>query len=296
MREFLTHRSRVDTDSALRNDQIRNILNFNVSGNNTYNGTTSAVAYITVDDLYGPDASDFTASIQAALPSYAAAIAARNSNAASESDVLELLRAQARMLFSAGTPAMELRHLSGGGGNLSCEFWGTMPFARGSVHINSSASLTGGATATTTAAAGPPLPLADPAYWMFDYDTSLQVAASRYVRRLYLHTAPLRDLVAFEGYPGFDAVAEDASDEVWARWSKQHMRSAYHGIGTAIMLPREKGGVVDSHCKVYGTSNVRVVDASIIPFQTNGHTSSTVYAVAEKCSDLIKSDSGMLST
>lgn len=287
MRESVAHCSRVDADSTLRNDQIRNILNFNVSGNSTYNGTASAVAYVTVDDLYGSNASDFAASIQAALPSYAAAIAARNSNATSESDILEFLRVQARMLFDAGTPAMELRHLSGGG-NLSCEFWGTMPFARGSVHINSTVPALGGTHAAV------PLPLADPAYWMFDYDTSLQVAASRYVRKLYLDTAPLRELVAFEGYPGSDAVAEDASDELWARWSKQHMRSAYHGIGTAIMLPREKGGVVDSHCKVYGTRNVRVVDASIIPFQTNGHTSSTVYAVAEKCSDLVKSDLGML--
>lgn len=272
-----------DADTTLRNDQIRNILNFNVSSNATYNGSTSAVAYVTVDDLYGSNASDFIASVQATLPSYATVIAARNNNASSESDVLKFLQAQARILFEAGTPAMELRHLSGGG-NLSCEFWGTMPFARGSVHINTTASPPGSVSAAAS------LPLADPAYWMFDYDTSLQVAASRYVRKLYLHTAPLRDLVAFEGYPGFDAVAEDASDEVWARWSKQHMRSAYHGIGTAIMLPREKGGVVDSHCKVYGTSNVRVVDASVIPFQTNGHTSSTVYAVAERCSDLIKSD------
>lgn len=276
----------MDTYSTLRNDQIRNILNFNVSSGDIYNGTTSAVAYVTIDDLYGSNASDFTASVQAALPSYAAAIAARNSNTTSESDVLDFLRVQARMLFDAGTPAMELRHLSGGG-NLSCEFWGTMPFARGSVHINS--------TASPPTGAGAPLPLADPAYWMFGYDTSLQVAASRYVRKLYLHTAPLRDLVASEGYPGLGAVAEDASDEAWARWSKQHMRSAYHGIGSAIMLPRGKGGVVDSRCKVYGTSNVRVVDASIIPFQTNGHTSSTVYAVAERCSDLIKSDLGIIS-
>lgn len=231
-------------------------MNFNSSSNDTYNGTTSAVAYVSVDDLYGSDASEFTASIQVALPSYAATIADRNNNATNESDVLEFLRVQACMLFDAGTPAMALRHLSGGG-NLSCEFWGTMPFARGSVHINSTASPTGRGGLHTTA----PLPLADPAYWMFDYDTSLQAAASRYVRKLYLHTAPLRDLVAFEGYPGLDAVAEDASDEAWARWSKEHMWSAYHGIGTAIMLPREKGGVVDSRCKVYGTGNVRAVDA-----------------------------------
>lgn len=230
-------------------------MNFNVASNDTYNGTTSAVAYVTVDDLYGSNASDFIASVQAALPSYAAAIAARNNNATSESDVLELLRAQARMLFDAGTPAMDLRHLSGGG-NLSCEFWGTMPFARGSVHINATASPVGGNQADAAF-----LPLADPAYWMFDYDTSLQVAASRYVRKLYLHTAPLRDLVASEGYPGLGAVAEGAGDDEaegagddeWARWSKRHMRSAYHGIGSAIMLPREKGGVVDPRCRVYGT-------------------------------------------
>lgn len=177
------------------------------------------------------------------------------------------------MLFDAGTPAMELRHLSGGG-NLSCEFWGTMPFARGSVHINATASPVGG---NQTAAAL--LPLADPAYWMFDYDTSLQVAASRYVRKLHLHTAPLRDLVASEGYPGLGVVAAGAGDDEWARLSKRHMRSAYHGIGSASMLPREKGGVVDPRCRVYGT---------------NGHTSSTVYAVAERCSDLIKSDLKML--
>lgn len=292
MRESLDHPPAYmpDADRIFRNDQIRNILSFNVSNNITYNGTTSAVAYVTVDDLYGPNASDFTASIEAALPSYAAAIAARNNNATSQPDVLEFLRVQARTLFDAGTPAMELRHLSGGG-NLSCEFWGTMPFARGSVHINSSLS---SSTAATHAAA--PLPLADPAYWMFDYDTSLQVAASRYVRNLYLHTPPLRDLVASEGYPGAAAVPEDAGDEVWARWSKQHMRSAYHGIGSAVMLPRDRGGVVDPRCRVYGTANVRVVDASVIPFQTNGHTSSTVYAVAERCSDLMKSDLGLLST
>lgn len=54
------------------------------------------------------------------------------------------------------------------------------------------------------------------------------------------------------------------------------------------MLPRELGGVVDSNLKVYGTSNVRVVDASILPFQTSGHLTSTLYAVAERISDVIK--------
>ncbi len=54
------------------------------------------------------------------------------------------------------------------------------------------------------------------------------------------------------------------------------------------MLPRSLGGVVDNNLQVYGTRNVRVVDASIMPLQVSGHLSASVYAIAEKASDLIK--------
>jgi choline dehydrogenase len=56
------------------------------------------------------------------------------------------------------------------------------------------------------------------------------------------------------------------------------------------MMSRDLGGVVDSRLKVYGTKNVRVVDASVIPFQVSGHLTSTLYAIAEKAADLIKED------
>jgi choline dehydrogenase len=42
--------------------------------------------------------------------------------------------------------------------------------------------------------------------------------------------------------------------------------------------------------KVYGTSNVRVVDASILPTHVQGNIVSLVYALAEKASDIIKGD------
>ena len=54
------------------------------------------------------------------------------------------------------------------------------------------------------------------------------------------------------------------------------------------MLPFELGGVVDSNLTVYGTSNVRVVDASVVPFQVCGHFTSTLYANDEKAGDIIK--------
>lgn len=56
------------------------------------------------------------------------------------------------------------------------------------------------------------------------------------------------------------------------------------------MLPRSMGGVVDSRLKVYGTSNVRVVDSSIQPMQIGGHPTANLYAIAERVSDMIKED------
>jgi choline dehydrogenase len=56
------------------------------------------------------------------------------------------------------------------------------------------------------------------------------------------------------------------------------------------MMARELGGVVDSSLKVYGTANVRVVDASVLPMQISGHLTSTLYAVAERAADMIKSN------
>ena len=48
------------------------------------------------------------------------------------------------------------------------------------------------------------------------------------------------------------------------------------------MLPREKNGVVDPTLKVYGTSNLRVVDLSVVPLHFASHPQATVYAIAEK--------------
>lgn len=67
-------------------------------------------------------------------------------------------------------------------------------------------------------------------------------------------------------------------------------RSNFHPVGTAAMMPRSMGGVVSNRLMVYGTSNVRVVDASVLPYQMCGHLTSTLYAVAERAADFIKED------
>lgn len=57
------------------------------------------------------------------------------------------------------------------------------------------------------------------------------------------------------------------------------------------MMSRELGGVVDPELRVYGTANVRVVDASILPTQISGHLTATLYAVAERASEIIRGTS-----
>lgn len=54
---------------------------------------------------------------------------------------------------------------------------------------------------------------------------------------------------------------ENASGEYdpLGRYCREWVKTTYHWVGTAAMLPREKGGVVDPRLKAYGLSNLRVV-------------------------------------
>jgi choline dehydrogenase-like flavoprotein len=62
----------------------------------------------------------------------------------------------------------------------------------------------------------------------------------------------------------------------------------YHPAGTCAMMSEDLDGVVDESLKVYGTANVRVCDASVIPILPRGNILSTVYALAEKGADILK--------
>lgn len=60
------------------------------------------------------------------------------------------------------------------------------------------------------------------------------------------------------------------------------IRTEFHPSGTLAMLPLEQGGVVDAHLLVWGTRNLRVVDAGIFPMIPAAHLQAVVYGVAEK--------------
>jgi choline dehydrogenase-like flavoprotein len=142
------------------------------------------------------------------------------------------------------------------------------PLARGYVHINSS---------NPTAKL-----IYDPAFASNEYDLKALVELSKYIRRIAT-TAPFSSLWVDEYEPGLDV----DSDEEWENFVKDNVNTFYHPVGTCAMLPRKDGGVVDSELKVYGTRNLRVVDASVIPVLVSAHPQTGIYGIAERAAMLI---------
>ncbi len=74
------------------------------------------------------------------------------------------------------------------------------------------------------------------------------------------------------------------------------VRTEFHGTSSTSMLPLDLGGVVDTHLRVYGTKNLRIVDAGIQPLVPAAHLQAPVYAIAEKVSILISSVTYLLTS
>jgi choline dehydrogenase-like flavoprotein len=146
------------------------------------------------------------------------------------------------------------------------------PLSRGSVHVDPASPLAS--------------PTINPNYLSNEHDVRAAVEAIKMCRRIAT-AAPLRDVWVSEYEPGLDVAN---SDEEWRQYVLNATLSIYHPVGTCAMLPRDKGGVVDGRLKVYGTENLRVVDASIIPVLVSAHIQTAVYGIAEMAAELIKQD------
>ncbi|CAE6464778.1 unnamed protein product, partial [Rhizoctonia solani] len=142
------------------------------------------------------------------------------------------------------------------------------PFSRGSVHINSSGPLKP--------------PEINPNYFTNSIDQEILVQALKFGLKIY-QTEPLASFVITRQ----DPPPETSSDEEYTEYTKSNVRTIFHPIGTPTLAPRAIGGVVDTTLKVYGTSNVRVVDASIIPIHMGTHISRTVYGIGERAATII---------
>ena len=144
------------------------------------------------------------------------------------------------------------------------------PLSRGHIRIN-----------TTDPSAAPVFD-----YGTFKHPTDLHIAVQALKKtREWMKSAPMQEVGASETYPGTN-VTTDA--QIAAAIRTFATSTWAHPTCSCSMMKREYGGVVDPLLRVYGVEGLRIVDASIMPMIIGSHTSSTVYAVAEKAADIIK--------
>lgn len=194
-------------------DQPENTLSWSsVTDQNWTTGYTGYVVYPNATDFWGSNTSAVAAELLAALPEYAASIAANNNGAASADAIETYLKIQYESIFESQISTTEmLSQLYFGGGNIQHQWWTTMPFSQGNVHINTATPPTDGSIPVDV----------ENRFWSIEFDIKTYVAAARYLRKLYATAPLLGSAVSGETSPGLEAVPEDASDDVWFDWIKK---------------------------------------------------------------------------
>lgn len=126
-------------------------------------------------------------------------------------------------------------------------------------------------------------PKIDPNYLSHNDDIEILVEGIKLARKIL--TMPAFDeFHATEWLPG-----PDITDEAGLiRFIRKKAETIYHPVGTCKMgEPDDETCVVDNQLRVIGLTNLRVVDASVIPTITGGNTHAPVVMIAERAAALI---------
>jgi choline dehydrogenase len=226
------------------------------------------VALADIDDIFGPvEALLVAESLKSGVRGRAEAAVAAGV-LANIDGATEIYRRATDLIVAKKQPIAEVICESDSSA-LRTILWPLMPLSRGHIHINSSDPFA--------------RPVITPRFFTDDYDVKTTLYTAKKAQSMYQTDAFKSIFRAFNpNEPGVDT-----TDEEWVAWLKKVSYGASHWLGTCAMMPREWGGVVDPELKVYGTRNLRIVDASILPLQLTAHPISVLYAVAHKAAHLI---------
>ncbi|KAL8383212.1 hypothetical protein RB595_006797 [Gaeumannomyces hyphopodioides] len=270
----------IDLPGVGENFQEQPNISLHYSGAANLTGQTVSQAFVSAADVFGASAPGVAALTRAELPRWAEQITSATNRPGfanrTTAAVETLLRLQHDLIFGRdNAPFAETLAVVVEGGVAASAFWILFPFSRGSVHLASAA------------VADLDRPVVDPRLNLVGFDLRAQAELGKWSEMLW-RTEPLASLRPVRVAPGLDVLPENATDEQWLEFTRTSTILGSHNLGTASMMSRELGGVVDPQLKVYGTSNVRVVDMSIFPMQHSGHPTATLYAVAERAAEIIK--------
>lgn len=134
------------------------------------------------------------------------------------------------------------------------------PTSAGSVHVTSADPSTP--------------PVVSPRYLDDDAERAATGSILDHAREI-VATSPLADWVRDEVFPGPDvATPAEVIDH-----SRRHGGGIYHAVGSCAMGPAGDD-VVDGDLRVRGVDGLRVIDASVLPFQVSGNSAAPVMALA----------------
>jgi len=121
-------------------------------------------------------------------------------------------------------------------------------------------------------------PIINPNYFSVPFDVKVATEGTAYLRKVAA-TPQYATILGTEIYPGQGTDLQN--------YTISAVSTQFHPVSTASMLLQGQGGIINTSLRVYGTSNVRIVDASIVPLHISAHIKVTVYGIAEKAADLI---------
>ena len=132
--------------------------------------------------------------------------------------------------------------------------------------------------------AGPATPpIIDPGYYTDNRDVDAVVAGLRRAREIGAAPA-FREWRDEEVRPGSKVQGTTGLRD----FVRASMRSYHHYVGTC-RLGTDDDAVVDLELRVRGIDGLRVADASVMPSIVSANTMATVYAIAERAADLLRS-------
>lgn len=129
-------------------------------------------------------------------------------------------------------------------------------------------------------------PRIDPNYLDHPLDQEVTVRMLKLLRRV-ADQSSLSAVIKRATRPRMDCNDEELLDHARASGS-----TCWHPVATCRM-GSESDSVVDSRMRVHGVDALRVVDASVMPFQVSSNTNIPTIMVGERAADFIKADASL---
>ena len=241
----------------------------NNNGESKWSYINQAIGYPDANDIMPNEVDNFVNKIKSGIDDYAKSV----KDMYDEDDtVIEGMKqqwdiTQGYLKNEIGQLEMLMTMLGGGPGELGFQVALQHPFSRGVIEINSTDPFTH--------------PLINPGYLTHNADMEILRQGVRFAIKLS-KAGEMADFITTQ-----ENFNNDSDDDIDAN-IRDDAHTEYHPLGTASMLPLDKGGVVNTSLIVYGTSNIRIVDSSVIPLEISAHLMATTFGIAEKAADIIK--------